>query len=274
MIWPHCVPSVFAAWGGVPALLALALLGGPGVTAHADIVFSNLGPNGSSDSSGGYAFGDVFPNTIQDIAAFFRVGSQAFSLQEIDVGMGLMSTPNRITLELLPDVKGAPGPDSQALESFQVVNKLPFTGSNAPAVPVGSVLHPLLEANTGYWIVAAAAQPTEAIWNSNDVLYGGGTFAYRVNDGSWEVVANDMSPAFAVLGSPVPEPATLSLLGIAALGLLVFKCRLRLCVVGKTLHRKRRAISCCAATAAAASRTSRGAAAISRRRSTARAASP
>jgi hypothetical protein len=194
------------------------------VTAHADIIFSNLGPNGSSDPLDGYAFGAVLPNTIQDIAVFFRVGSRAVSLQEIDVGMGLMSTPNRITLELLPSIKTGPAPDSQALEAFQVVNKLPFSGGNAPAVPIQSVLHPLLEANTGYWIAATASQPTEAIWNSNNVLYGGGTFAYRVNNGPWEAMANPSSPAFAVLGSPVPEPATLLLLGVGTLGVLAYAC--------------------------------------------------
>jgi PEP-CTERM motif len=207
--------------GGVPALLALALLLGSGLRARADIVFSNLGPNGSSDPTNGWAFGAVAGNTVQDIAAFFRVGSQAVALDQIEVAMGLMGTPNKINLEILPNLHGVPGPDSQALESFQLVNKLPFSGSRVPALMVDSVLHPVLEANTGYWLAATASPPTEAIWNDDIIPYGSGPFAYRDNNGSWEPLNIAMSPAFAILGSPVPEPATLGLLGVAALGILL-----------------------------------------------------
>jgi hypothetical protein len=146
-------------------------------------------------------------------------------LDEIDVGMSLLNTPNRMSLEVLPNVKGVPGPDSQALESFQVVNQLRFAGHPSPAVVIASVLHPLLAANTGYWIAATALRPTEALWNDNDIPYGGSTFAYRDNNGSWELLASPSSPAFAVFGSPVPEPATLGLLGVGALGLLAYGCR-------------------------------------------------
>jgi hypothetical protein len=222
------VRIAFASWQGASALLVLALLWGPGSAARADIIFSNFGPNGSYDPSGGWAFGSVGAGAIQDIAVYFRVGSQAVTLQEIGVAMGLMSTPNRITLELLPDLHAVPGPDGQALESLQLVNSLPFFGSNRPPLMVDSVLHPLLDANTGYWLVATASQPTEAIWNANSIPYGGGTFAYRDNNGPWAVLGLDPIPAFAILGSPVPEPATLGLLGMGAVGLLVYRCRRRL----------------------------------------------
>jgi tetratricopeptide (TPR) repeat protein len=201
-------------------LLALALLGGPGSTARADIIFSNFGPNGSYDHSSGWGFGASPFGTVQDIAVFFRVGSRPVTLDEIDVAMSFMSTPNIINLEVLPNVKGAPGPDSQALESFQLVNKLPYFLSDRPPLMIDSVLHPLLDANTGYWLAATASRPTQAIWYDNISPYGGGTFAYRDNNGPWAALGVDPIPAFAILGSPVPEPATLGLLAIGAIALL------------------------------------------------------
>ena len=141
-----------------------------------------------------------------------------------------MTTPNTINLELLPNVNGLPGPDSQALESFQLVNQLPSLGSPGPPVMVDSVQHPLLAANTGYWLVATASQATEAIWFDNILSdpESEGTIAVRVNDGLWHAFATEPIPALAILGSPTPEPATLGLLGIGALGLLIYRCRRRL----------------------------------------------
>jgi hypothetical protein len=208
-------------------LLAVALLCDTGSAARADIIFSNFGPNNSYDPGGGWQFGAVQPNAIQDIAVPFHVGSQPVTLDQVQVAMGLMSTPNVVTLEIVPSVQGAPGPDSQALESFQLTNKLPFLSGNGPLL-VDSALHPLLDANASYWLVAAAAQPTEAIWYDNNLPVSGGTFAYRVNDRPWTAQAVDAIPVFAILGSPVPEPVTVHLLGIGALALLLYRCRRRL----------------------------------------------
>jgi hypothetical protein len=141
-----------------------------------------------------------------------------------------MRTPNIINLEILPNAKRVPGPDSQALESFQLMNKLPFSENEGPPLLVDSALHPLLDANTDYWLVATAPQPTEAIWNVNNLPYdySGGTMAYRHNNNPRETPSINPIPAFAISGSPTPEPATLSLLGIGALGLLISRCRRRL----------------------------------------------
>lgn len=211
------------------ALTLLALLWGPGSTARADIIFSDFGPNNSYDPTDGWTFGSAGSSTLQDIAVSFRVGSQPVTLGEIDVAMGITNSPNTVNLEIVPSVNGVPGPDSQALESFQLTNKLPFFGGDGPPLMIDSVLHPLLAANTIYWLVATALQPTQAMWNDNLLPYTE-PFAYRINDGPWAAVATEGSPVFAILGSPVPEPATLCLLVVGVLGLFAYKCRRMLVV--------------------------------------------
>ena len=97
MISSRHVRIALAALGGGPAWRALALLAllwEPGSAARADIIFSNFGPNNSYDTTNGYAFGLIEPNTVQDLAVFFRVGSQAATLQEIDVAMGYLHFPS------------------------------------------------------------------------------------------------------------------------------------------------------------------------------------
>jgi hypothetical protein len=212
------------------ALLTLALLillWAPEAPARADLIFSNFGPNHSYDPTDGWTAGAIDSSTVQDIAVLFRVGSHPVTLDEVDVAMGFTNKPNLINLKILLSVNGAPGPDSQPLESFPLVNALPPFGSGAPPVVIESVLHPLLEAKTSYWLVASAAQPTQVVWNANLLPYAN-SVAYRDNAGPWATLGVDAGPAFAVLGTPAPEPWTLGLLGIGAVGLVVFQSRQRL----------------------------------------------
>jgi len=72
----------------------------------------------------------------------------------------------------------------------------------------------VLYSDTLYWLVGQTPQG-QVNWNFADNIFG--TAAYRENEGDWVILSNTNVSAFAILGSPVPEPSTLFLLGLGAL---------------------------------------------------------
>ena len=65
--------------------------------------------------------------------------------------------------------------------------------------------------DTTYWLVGRTLQQ-QFNWHLADNVVG--TVAYCEDQGDWVVLQNASVSAFAILGSSVPEPATLSLLAL------------------------------------------------------------
>lgn len=74
----------------------------------------------------------------------------------------------------------------------------------------------VLYSGTTYWLVGQTPQG-QVNWNLADNIFG--TAAYRVDQGDWVILSDSNVSAFAILGSQVPEPATLLLLGLGCLAL-------------------------------------------------------
>jgi len=72
----------------------------------------------------------------------------------------------------------------------------------------------ILNSNSVYWLVGGT-QEVQVNWSLGDMAFG--TAAYRVNQGEWNILSYANISAYAILGSPVPEPATLLLLGLGCL---------------------------------------------------------
>ena len=87
-------------------LALLALLWAPVGEARADIIFSNFGPNNSYDPMDGWGVGAVSSTALENIAVPFTVGSQPVTLDQIEVAMGFVNSPNVVSLEILPNIKG------------------------------------------------------------------------------------------------------------------------------------------------------------------------
>lgn len=69
----------------------------------------------------------------------------------------------------------------------------------------------ILNSDTCYWLVGGT-QRGWVNWSLGDMAFG--TAAYRENQGEWTILSYANVSAYAILGSPVPEPATLLLLGL------------------------------------------------------------
>jgi hypothetical protein len=75
----------------------------------------------------------------------------------------------------------------------------------------------VLYSDTPYWLVGRTPQG-QVNWNLADNVFG--TVAYRVDQGDWVILSGRRNvSAFAILGSQVPESATLLLLGLGGLAL-------------------------------------------------------
>jgi hypothetical protein len=179
---------------------------------RAGTIFNNFGPGDTYDTSGGYSLGLVV-NRIGD--AFSPAGS-SFVVDTIELA-AFAETPSQSGLDafLMTDANGSPG---TVIEAFHFTNPVPPT----PLV-ADSVLRPILNADTQYWLIASLTNPeVEGTWFVNNIE-DRGTHAFFFN-GNWVVETGGRRGAFRITGTPVtiPEPSTfvLSLTGFASVVLL------------------------------------------------------
>ena len=170
----------------------------------------------------GYYGFDVY---VQQSVAIAFTPSQNYSFD--DASLWLMSNDynaagRTLTVSLQTDSGGGPSPlapSGTSLESWSVATSA--VGGNPALETVNSILHPILNAGTTYWIVAVSSEPglVNPVWVATNAgaSYTMANLTYQTSS-DWQVSLTGGPPGVIVDATlaPVPEPSTwaLALLGI------------------------------------------------------------
>jgi hypothetical protein len=199
----------------LPAAAMALMLVAPAKQMRADTLYSNFGPGQTYVGNGWWDVGGV-PGTGTQVVAFSFVPTATGALTGADLALaGLSSSTAPLNVFIESNSGGMPG---------TILDTLTQTGS-IPTYPTTAVLNfacsgtcSTLDAGTTYWIVGQESTPTDlAYW-----LYSfgdTGTWYYNYANsatGPWSTATTGSQfSAFDVTGTlgPVPEPASLALLG-------------------------------------------------------------
>jgi hypothetical protein len=209
--------------------LTLFLVGATSNTDAAITVFDSFGPgNGGNDfdpSSADTVGNNLGGETLLDGHTF--TPATTGTLAQITIAFEFFQGVNAGTVSLRADAAGAPG---AVLESWSVSNLPPFNTVFHTPLTLNDATNVSLTAGTPYWVVVSTTSASTLDWNLTKPITLG-IRATSINDGASWRVHSDFQGAFRVTenesASVVPEPASITLWSLIALGSAVSAWRRR-----------------------------------------------
>ena len=183
------------------------------VPCFAGSVFDTFGLGDTFDISTGYPIGNFSPFGIWETANQFSFGGfTSYYLDTIELAVARYEATNELDVWLTSDAAGEPG---ALIEAFNFKDAMGPYGVNNPLLVGNSVLHPVLNPSTNYWLVASAPNTdTGAMWNLSSPVVPG-KVKFRINNDPWFDTSGDVDlGAFRVSGTPIPAPGVFILGGI------------------------------------------------------------
>lgn len=206
-------------------VVAFGLQAAAGEARADEIIFSNFGPGMTFNTSTGWnvSGANVFGGRV--VAQSFSPLT-GFTFSNAQLAIGIIDGPNLLQVVLMTSSGALQQPDT-IIETITLTNAVsPFTPSGI--VLANSTLHPVLNPGEQYWLVAFAPNDTTFMaWNFS---VNDSPQAFSLLNGShsltgpWEF--GSPRGAFQVVGTPIPEPATILLLG-PALAVITLRRRRR-----------------------------------------------
>jgi hypothetical protein len=214
LAWLAAMPRV----AFVPGVIVIVLLASAPATAST-VVFDNLGPSDSYGYSGDW-FGRIEGAVPENPLAGEFTPSSSGKFNEVWAAIWHQSGLNEVTLALLTDNSGSP---SAAIWQQTFFDQL---GDDYGCVlHVANIEGPTLTAGTRYWLRASTPDVAGTVqaWYCND--QGDMGSRARWEDGRLWIFSN--TERFALRVGVVPEPSTLTNLGVGAISLLAWGWRRR-----------------------------------------------
>jgi PEP-CTERM motif len=210
-----------------PILVLIALFIATVSRTHADVVYDAFGPGNTYDTSAGQSVTGPtsgFPNQMTQ-ALRFNTGSFSGTLSSIQIPLQSFSfgpTASNMTVSLFSNTGSQPNSIIESLSTITVPqNSNQVYTSNASGSTV-------LTASTDYWIVVGGLTDTWGGWQNRSVGIFNGSMASQTNGGAWGNFSTGRVMAARVNGvNAAPEPGSLALLSLGALGSLGIAIRRR-----------------------------------------------
>jgi len=204
-----CMTALTIAWVALPLTSRAGTI----------TVYSNFGAGNSYDCCNGYTESGAGSftgfNSLQAMAFTNATGHNLF-LTQIDLADSFVAGNNSMTLDLYADNGGVPG---AVLESW-TVNNLSSLGTCCAIVTVFDSAGVVLQNGATYFLAPASDNVTWEAWNWNTTGASGAGAISTDGGATWAPGPYNPNGAFDVLGTPIPEPSAVLLMGTALIGIL------------------------------------------------------